>query len=384
MDLLDVKLSSNPLLSFMDYRMMFVVILGATRGLNVGIIAALLASINYVTNSLTNMNWQILFYNTQNWLPFATYFLVGAISGYTRDKKEDAIHFYKQEQEILENKYIFLNELYAKTLQNKDEFSSQIINYKDSYGKIYAMIKKLASTLPEKIFFEAVNVLEDILENTSVAIYSVEDNADFARLNVCSQPLYSKLSKSLRLSDYEKMKQVVEQHDTWINVEAIPNYPSYAAPILRENEMVGLITIYNITDHQMCQEYANKFSIVCGLIQEFMVRAIERDELIEKDRMVENTRILKPQYFNDILNVKQQMREKNFSEFVLVRMKNNDMPLTQLSNTLTAMLRHNDVIGQGENGDVYILLSQTNIKFLSIIENRMKEKNLYFDVVSSS
>ncbi len=381
-EFLDAKISDNPFLNFIDYRMLFVVILGATRGLNVGIVAAALASFSFVSNSLTNMNWQIIFYNTQNWLPFATYFLIGAVSGYTRDKIEDTIRFLKEEQVILEKKYVFLNELYVKTLDNKEEFSSQIMKYKDSYGKIYAVVKKLAATLPEQVFYEAINVLENIMENEYVAIYTVEKGSDFARLNVCSRSLNEKLSKSMRLSDYSELNSAVRNRETWVNIACIPEYPAYACPIFREEKLVGLITIYHVSDHQLCQEYRNKISIVSGLIQEFLVRAIERSELIERDTMIKDTKIMKQEYFSEIVAVKKQMKEKKFSEYVMVRIKRREESLQELSNKIVHLLRNNDVVGQGDDGEIYIMLSQTNAKYISIIENRMRENSIYFDIVN--
>jgi len=381
-EFLDAKISDNPLLDFMDYRMLFVIILGATRGLNVGIVAAALASVSFASNSLSETDWRIIFYNTQNWLPFATYFLIGAVSGYTRDKIEDTIRFLKEEQEILEKKYVFLNELYIKTLDNKDEFSCQIINYKDSYGKIYAVVKKLASTLPEQVFYEAINVLENIMENMYVAIYTVEKDSDFARLNVCSRSLNEKLSKSMRLSDYSELYRTVRNRETWVNIACIPEYPAYATPIYREDKMVGLIAIYNVSDYQLSQEYCNKISIVSGLIQEFLVRAIERSELIEQDTMIKDTKIMKQEYFGEIVAVKKQMKEKKFSEYVMVRLKQGEESLQELSNKLIGLLRNNDVVGQGDDGEIYIMLSQTNAKYISIIEKRMKENCIYFDIVN--
>ena len=146
--------------------------------------------------------WQLVLYNIQNWLPFACYFLLGAICGYTRDKHDDAIVYAKEEYEILEDKYVFLNDLYLNVLKSKEAFNSQIIGYKDSFGKIYSVVKKLDSKLPEEVFYEAVNVLEEILKNYFVAIYSVDKSKIFARQNVCSRNCLEILPKSINLIDY--------------------------------------------------------------------------------------------------------------------------------------------------------------------------------------
>ena len=69
----------------------------------------------------------IIFYNVENWLPFACYFLIGAISGYTRDKYDDDIIYAKEEHDILEKKYnFFIDDNLAK---NKILQLHRIITY---------------------------------------------------------------------------------------------------------------------------------------------------------------------------------------------------------------------------------------------------------------
>lgn len=379
---LEAKSEGDPFLEFLDFRMMFVIILGATRGFRIGITASIFAGISYVIKSLDTTSWQIIFYNTQNWLPFAVYFLAGAISGYSREKSENTKRFYEEEKTLLEEKYIFLNELYHNTLENKEEYRQQIMSYKDSYGKIYTMIKKLASTIPEKIFLEAINVLEDILENQTIAIYATDGKNDFARLNVCSKTLNETLSKSLRLSSMEEIKKTLEQGEIWVNVNAIPDYPAYAEAIRWDGICRGIVMVYHASDKQMNQEYANKFSIVCGLIQEFLERAIAWEEKDEQERMLPDTRILKQSYFEQMLEVKRQMKEKSFGDYILAKINVKDIPLSELSMRLSSVLRQNDIIGQGKEDEIYIVLSQTKENNLAAIRNRMEEKGLSFEVIS--
>ena len=45
--------------------------------------------------------------------------------------------------------------------------NSQIIGYKDSFGKVYSVVKKLDTVLPDQVFYEAVNILEELLEKYS-------------------------------------------------------------------------------------------------------------------------------------------------------------------------------------------------------------------------
>ena len=77
------------------------------------------------------MSWQVLFFNVQNWLPFACYLLIGCVLGYNRDKACDDIKSKADELKLLEEKYDFLQGLYTEVAKGKERFNNQIIGYKE-------------------------------------------------------------------------------------------------------------------------------------------------------------------------------------------------------------------------------------------------------------
>jgi len=378
-EVLNFFTKGNVLINFIDFRLLAVAIMGTMNGLSAGVISAILACAGYVFSNVANMQWQIIFYNVENWLPFACYFLLGAISGYTRDKHDDKVLYAKEEHELLEKKYVFLNELYNRVLESKDSFNSQIIGYKDSFGKVYSVVKKLDTVLPDQVFYEAVNVLEELLENYSVAIYTVNPFSDFARLNVCSKPMNHTLSKSLKMSDYPSMMLHLRDLQGFVNTECFENYPAYAAPIHRDGDLVGMILLMNSSNRQMNMEFANKFNIISDLICDALVRAMGFEQV--SDNCIEDTQILKAEKFKEVLSVKEQMQEKQYLDYVLLRLEKGELSVKELSDKVCRLVRNNDTLGMGEDGEVYLLLSQTKRSDLSIIEERMKKNDITFEIV---
>ena len=105
---------------FADVRLMYIVIVGTIHGMKLGIVAALLECIVLVWQyALMGMSGTLLFYNIENWIPFAIYLMAGSITGYIRNKKEEEIQFSKKEYALLRNKYIFLNDVYKGAIENK-------------------------------------------------------------------------------------------------------------------------------------------------------------------------------------------------------------------------------------------------------------------------
>lgn len=378
--LLQYWVRDNVLLNFLDFRLIYVIVMGMMNGLNAGVAAAALASLGYIWQSASKTPWQVLFYNVQNWLPFACYFLLGSACGYNRDKHDDEVLYAREEHGILEQKYIFLHDLYIKVLDSKDTFNSQIIGYKDSFGKLYAIVKRLNSVLPERVFYEAVSVLEEALGNYSVAIYAINGQSDFARLNVCSKNLNSVLGKSLKLSRYPQMTAVLRENQVFVNTDCLEDYPAYATPIFRGGELLGMILLKYAADNQMSREFSNKFSIVTDLIRDSLIRAMEFYDI--SNHYLEGTQILEAGEFAQILDVKSQMQEKQYMEYVLLRIEQGGRSLVELSNIISSMVRANDVLGMSRENELCLLLSQTKYDDMGVISERMQKNGIQFEIVS--
>lgn len=83
-EVLEHLFSQSVQLNVLDYRLLYVVLIGTLYGLDFGLVAALLASVGLAASCFTQYGYtfQGLFYEPSNWLPFIAYFVVGAVCGY--------------------------------------------------------------------------------------------------------------------------------------------------------------------------------------------------------------------------------------------------------------------------------------------------------------
>lgn len=363
-------------MDYVDFRLLFVVIMGTIHGTGAGIVASVFACLGYFSDDLLSSNFQIIFYNIENWLPFAAYFLSGTMVGHVRDKNKESIRFLNDQQQILENKYIFLNELYGKTLENKEDFSRQILGYEDSFGKIYQVVRKLNSTVTDKIFYESVTAMESILDVSSVAIYAVNENSPFARLNVCSSESNEFLAKTINLENYPKVWEALKDNQSWYNAERISEHPIYVAPICRSGSLIGMIALWKVSAEQMKMDYYNRFNIMCGLVQDALVRAIEYNEGQEHEHMIEGTRFLKPEYFEDIIEMKARLGKDGMYEYVLMQIESKGLSAAQISDAVSAGIRNTDVLGKRSDGSYYLLLNQASEESVRIVKKRLEPQGI--------
>lgn len=368
--------NSNSRVDYVDFRLLFVVIIGMFHGAGAGIIAALLACIGYFRNAVLDDGIQLVFFNINNWLPFGVYFLCGTIVGHVCDKYKETIKFTSDQQELLENKYVFLNELYSKTLENKENYSRQIMGYQDSLGKIYNVVKNLNTASNDEVMFRSVNAIEEIMENESAAVYYVGEGNAYARLAICSRAIKSDLVKSLRVDNLPNVNRCIARQQSWYNTSASLGEPAYVAPITRDGKTVAIIVLWKATANQMKLDYFNRFNIMCGLIQQAVIRAMDYAEYEEADQMYPGTRFFKKEYFEEKLSIQKMIDSDGMSDYLLMKIIAPGKTLKETSEYISNELRVTDIVGIYENNEPYALLSQTTMSGIISINERLQKVNI--------
>lgn len=370
---------SNVMFNFLDFRLVYIAIMACMNGLGAGAAAALISCAGYIASNVSAVSWEVLFFNIENWFPFACYMLLGCVLGYTTDKAQDEIKSKTGELELFEEKYEFLHGLYMEVSEGKERFNNQIIGYKDSFGKMYSVVKKLNTTLPDKVLYEAIDIMEEILDNSYIAVYSVTPKNAYARLYVCSKRCAGKADRSIKMTDYPEVYKALKSNVTFINKQAKEGYPAYAAPLCRDGKLVGMILILEADYSRMNMEFYNKLRIMSDMIQDSLVRAMEFYEL--NDNLMENTRILEPESFEKVLGVKKQMRKRQYLDYVMLKIDSDGKNLSEQNERLSHLVRENDVLGVRKDGNLYLLLTQTGAKDVKTVAERLKKNNIVFEEV---
>ena len=225
-----------------DFRLMFVLLIGTVYGLNAGVLAAVLASVSLAAGYLRQGTaLLLLLYEPANWLAFLAYFVVGASCGYVQLRNTEAARFVQEENDLLRKRLTFTRKLYQDTLEDKQMFRRQILGRRDSFGKIYTVTQQLDMLQPQEIYRKTVQVMEDVLENRSLTIYRMEQNHVFARLTAASAGMTPEPAHSLELEQWLDVIRAIEQEGLWVNRGLLPGRPMYAAGVRQNGRLVVLI-----------------------------------------------------------------------------------------------------------------------------------------------
>jgi len=291
-------------------------------------------------------------------------------------KNKENIEFVTDENKLIQEKFLFMRDMYQDSIYDKRTYKKQIMGSRDSFGKIFDITRKLDTVLPQELFIETIHVMEDMLENHAVAVYSLGKNSEFGRLEIASKEIRSEFPNSIRISKYQAAISELEDGNVWVNRELLPDYPAYMAGIRKNKELVMIVCIKEVRSDQMTLYYMNLFKILCGLVEVALLRALEYQEAAKNMQYVEGTHILKTSYFMERLETFHAMQDEMVASYILLRLEHPGKSKEEADQILQHLIRANDVWGISEEGELYLILSQTDKESLPIVSGRLKKAGI--------
>lgn len=381
-EVLEHLFSQSAQLNVLDYRLLYVVLIGTLYGLDFGLVAALLASIGLAVSyfALYGYTFQGLFYEPSNWLPFIAYFVVGAVCGYVQLRNSEAVKAERDENELVRNRNTFLTRLYHDAIEDKRAYKRQIVGRHDSFGKIFAVTQELDVLNPRDIYRKCCELLGEILENDSVTIYHVSGGA-FARLVAASPVIAEDATRSLTLEQLAPLLGGGGRSNLWVNRQLTPGLPMFGYTIERDGAPAVLIFVRRAAENQMTLYYQNLFRILCGLVESALGRAFDYEAVAQDKRCVDGTCVLKQAAFGQELAAEQALADGKMGSFLLLRVVPGMEPVGELVGAIGSVIRESDAAGLVDGDVLYLLMRQAKACDLPIIRERLSAKQIAVEPV---
>ena len=382
-EVLEHLFSQSAQLNVLDYRLLYVVLIGTLYGLDFGLVAALLASIGLAVSyfALYGYTFQGLFYEPSNWLPFIAYFVVGAVCGYVQLRNSEAIKAERDENELVRNRNTFLTRLYHDAIEDKRAYKRQIVGRHDSFGKIFAVTQELDVLNPRDIYRKCCELLGEILENDSVTIYHVSGGA-FARLVAASPAISNNVPRSLSLDDLAPVFQGAVL-GLWVNRALTSGLPMFGYAIERDGAPAVLIFVRHVAESQMTLYYQNLFRVLCGLVESALGRAFDYEAVAQDKRCVAGTCVLSHDAFGQELAAEQALADNKMGSFLLLRVVPGMEPVGELVGAIGSAIRESDAAGLVDGDTLYLLMRQATDADLPVICARLAAKHITVELVDS-
>ena len=359
---------SAVIFSIVDFRMVYIVIMATVHGLNFGLSAAGLSCLSWlIAKVVSGTNALTIFYEPTNWLPFVFFVLVGALCGYVKLRKDDTIRFVSEQNRLLEDKLVFTREIYEDTYREKRDLKKQIIGSKDSFGKIFDITRKLDTVEPRQLYLRIMETFEDVLENKSITVYSVNKQSTFGRLEVASREIIESVSRSVSTETYSEVIATIKNGEIWRNTDLKHEYPMYAAGVYRGDELVLLIFLWHANLDQRSLYYVNLFKILRDLVQMSLLRAFDYNQAVYEKQYLARTHIMNAEAFDEVLRNYTALSEKKVSSCVLLTVNTGGRSYEEMNALFERKVRANDIMGASADGKLRLLLSQATERDLPFI-----------------
>ena len=342
----------------LDFYLLYVLLFAVIYGQYQAVFSGLLAVAGFCFRQMYDRSgFEVLLdYNTYVWM--AQLFIVGLVVGYLRDQLRMIQNEKKARISYLNGQLKDMEDINDSNVRMKHNFESQIINHKDSLGKIYEITSSLEQYGPEEVLFYAAQALSRLMDCEDVAVYTVA-NDDYARLFSATSGDARKLGNSIKYTDMEEMYGELKEHRVYINRNMAKGMPIMAGAVYSEDRMQLILMLWGIPWERMTLGEANRLTIVGALIQNAVVRANRYLEALKNRRYVEGTNVLDEEAFAQLVKAFSDAREKGLTEYTLLEVLAGGEDYEKVAIALGSAIRQTDYLGILKGGRLYALLSNT-------------------------
>lgn len=362
---------------FLLYVLLFAIVYGQQQAT----FSAMCAVAGYMFRQMyTRSGFEVLLdYNTYVWI--AQLFILGLVVGYMRDQ----IKTMRMESEELEahlsRQITDIKDINESNVRVKRVMEQQLIDQKDSIGKIYTITQTLDQYMPDEVMFYAVEMLMKLMQTKDVALYNVV-NRDYARIFSASSAKARILGNSIRYKEMTEVYEELEEEKVYINKTMDPRYPLMARAIYEDGSIKMIIMLWGLSWEKMTLGQANFLTVVSYLIQNAVLRAQRYIQALEEKRYSEEgSRILSQEAFKPLVKSYMDAEAKDLAECVLLKVDVVNEQFRQLDETMAKKLRDSDYLGIMPDGNLYVLLANTTKENTSFVQERFEQNGYSTEIV---
>lgn len=361
---------------FLLYVLLFAIVYGQQQAT----FSAILATAGYMFRQMyTRSGFEVLIdYNTYVWV--AQIFILGLVVGYMRDQIKTMKLERVELEEHLNRQIVDIRDINESNMRVKEVMEQQLIDHKDSIGKIYSITAALDQRMPDEVIFYAVEMLKKLMQTEDVAIYNVVSR-DYARIFSASSSKSRSLGNSIRYKEMTEIYEELKEHKVYINKTMDERYPLMVNAIYGEDEIQMMIMLWGLGWERMTLGQANFLTVVSYLIQNAVLRSQRYMQALEEKRYASGGRILEVQAFESLVQAYRNAELKNLVECVLLRVCIEGMAHEEAAERMSSQMRDSDYMGILSDGNLYILLTNTDKTSAGIVQNRFEKSGYQTECV---
>lgn len=143
-----------------------------------------------------------------------------------------------------------------------------------------------------------------------------------------------------------------------------------------EDQMEILIMLWSLPFERMTINETNRLIVIGKLIQTSVRRADRYLEALSEERYHSESQILKASAFEELVGAYRKASKEKLTEYVLLQIEVEGENEKETVDKFTSMLRESDYIGNLSDGKLYLLLTNTDLKGCSFVQNKLKQNGV--------
>lgn len=337
----------NPTVPF-DFNFLYISIMGLVYGRRQAFLAVFCSYILLILSNFGQFGVGLIaiLYQPEKMLHFLSYLVIGVLTGYVADQSKFRNEAARWQHLHDLGQYRFLRRLFEENVKIKDKMYRQIVNSKDSMGRMYHIISSLDSVEPEKIYNKTALVTAEILDVSQVIIYVVGKNAAYLRQKVRIGDRTEHEPHSLKVTEYPYLQQMMRDRRIFINRDLMKNVPDLAAPIIYEGKVIAVIQIYQMDFNKWSIYEMNLMAITSRLVSSSLARAYSWEQEMMRQRYVPDTQILKETEFIRVIEkIRERCQMQTGYSVMLAKVNLPGMTYEQIDRRIGSQIRAEDYTG---------------------------------------
>lgn len=363
-----------------DFYLLYVIVIAIIYGYVQAVFSVSFSIIGKISVDLWWSNQYITIDESNIYFWILQIFTIGVLVGYLKDKYKRKYADLNEEKEYLQLELENIKDINSSNVEVKSLYEKRLINYKDSFARIYYIVSQLDAIEPERVLFKSVNVIREIMNTSDVAIYTCDKNSQFCRLMAASSEKAKTMKKSIEISHKDIFIKLRRQ-EIYINKTMDPDYPIMAGGTYKGEKLQTIIMIWSLPFENINLYEINVFDVLCKLIERTMNRAYEYMESINKSYNKKHDDIMNAKAFEKILQLYTYGEKENLVDFTLLKVKAFEgMDEEVFYSLLKRQVRNTDYIGVNSNDETCVLLTNANQKESVYAIDRLKKNQIIVEI----
>jgi len=347
----------------------YVVLIAVVYGINHALLATVLV--------FTTKTFELL--KLGNAFDYAAYIdvlqvlIVGVIAGYMRDKYKRKNSDLEDEKKYYQSELVDMTKIYDGNLYVKGIYEKRLVNYENSMARIYDIASRLDFWEPQKVIFQAVDVLKELMEMEDVAIYIAGKDTKYLRLTASSTERARGMGRSVSTDGDFFMKDELMERVVYRNKDFDTEKPSYACGVYTQDSLTAIVMLWTDDLSKMNLYQANMLALLCRLIEAAMSRARLYWNTLT-GQYIEDTNILQAEGIDTMIDLCRQGASENKVVYELLRVPQSFLAKDKAGvlEKAGALVRETDYVGLKEDG-LYIILMNVNQEETDFVMKRFEK-----------